>query len=177
MLLEVCEPAKVQTKGFSHRVMALHHHHHMMGKTHAGSKDGSPREEVMQGQTGSNYIIFAGKINYNNKELLKLYIDGEEIIKVASTRFIRWISIDEKLTWKDHITIVLFATRLQLTTYLGIIRKICALVHYSNLGQSQFALVRHNIINLKMHLSISKPFLNQSQCHLTHQSTHIPNAL
>lgn len=65
-------------------------------------------------------MIFAGKMNYNS-ELVKLYIDSEEMCKVTSTRFLG-ILIDEKLTWKDHISFVCN----KVIKSLGIIRRISA---------------------------------------------------
>ena len=73
----------------------------------------------------SHFMIFAGRMNYN-LDSVKVYIDGEEMIKVTSTRFLG-ILIDEKLTWKEHISFVCN----KVTKSLGIIRKISALVHSS----------------------------------------------
>lgn len=70
-------------------------------------------------------MIFAGKINYN-LDSVKVHIDGEEMIKVSSTRF-RGILIEEKLTWKEHISFVCN----KVTKSLGIITKMSTLVHSS----------------------------------------------
>lgn len=50
----------------------------------------------------SNYIIFAGKKKFDNA---KVYIEGNEIQRVYSTRFLGVI-VDEKCLWKEHIDYV-----------------------------------------------------------------------
>lgn len=80
-------------------------------------------------------MTFAGIMN-NNLDSVKVHIDGEEMIEVTSTRFLG-ILIDEKLTWKEHLSFVCN----KVTKSLGIIRKISALVHSSCFLTLYFSLV------------------------------------
>lgn len=50
----------------------------------------------------SNFIIFTGKNKKYCKSRAKLFIDGNDIIQVPSTKFLG-VLIDENLSWKEHI--------------------------------------------------------------------------
>lgn len=73
-----------------------------------------------------NFMIFCNTNKYYPRELAKILINGVEILQVQSTKFLG-VMLDERLNWSTHIDLVCKRS----TKMLGILRKVCPLIHSS----------------------------------------------
>ncbi len=88
----------------------------------------------------TNFILFAGGKKYDENDV-KLTLDGFEIAKVASTRFLG-VMVDERCSWKEHIDYV----AKKVSKLLGIVKKISSFLSRSSIHILYYSLIYPHLI-------------------------------